>query len=268
MLELALCVSGGSILGFLIGLTGVGGGVLTVPVLILALRLPPIAAVGTASLFTVFTKIYAGIKHYRQDTINVKAGLWFLLSALPGVVLSSFLVKWGKASLSPEGVTTLENALEYVIMASIALAMLTLLFDYTRVNTQFLYTPGGKLIKFLCLFTIGAIMGMTSIGGGILIIPALLLFYRETRRYVGTSIFIGLFSLAVMSAIYAFAGQEGGHGGDVNVRIAALMAVGSLVGTHQGSALSKKIEPRGLQFVVIGVIVLAVLMMILHKALK
>lgn len=266
MLDVLIRIAAGAILGFLIGLTGVGGGVLTVPVLMLIIRLEPITAVGTASLFAVLTKTYAGIKHYRQGTINVRAGLTFLLAALPGVILASFLVKWTKSSLSPEGVDTLQNVISYVIMASIGFSLATLLVDYRRVKTDFFNSHTGRVLKILCVFLIGAVLGMTSIGGGILIIPALLIFYRETTKYVGTSIFVALLSMAVMSCIYAFLGQTDGHaGGDVNVKVAALMAVGSLVGAHYGAALSKKIPPRRLQMIIIGVIILAVAMMALDR---
>lgn len=264
MLSALVYIVSGAVLGFLIGLTGVGGGVLTVPVLILVIGLEPIEAVGTAGLFAVFTKIYAAYKHYRQDTVNIRVGLAFFASILPGVILAAFLVKWGKASLPPDGVAALQSTMSYIIIFSIAFSMAALLFDYGEIRGYFLFTPAGKLLKFACLFTIGAIIGATSIGG-ILIIPALLLFYREVSRYVGTSIFIGLLSSAVVSAIYAFAGQTGGHAGDVNVKVAALMAIGSLAGVHRGSTLSKRVQPRRMQFVVMGVMVLAVVMMICDK---
>jgi len=267
MLDVLGYVISGAVLGFLIGLTGVGGGVLTVPVLILIMGLEPIEAVGTAGLFAVLTKVYAGIKHYRQGTINIKVGLKFLAYTLPGVIVASLLVKWGKASLSPHGVDALQAAVSYVIIGAISFALPALLFDYAKVKGYFLYTPAGQILRVLSLFSIGAIIGMTSVGGGILIIPALLVFYREVSRYVGTSIFVGLLSLVAMSCIYAFVGHGAGHGGDVNFTVAALMAIGSLVGTHCGSSLSKKIEPRRLQFVVMAVMILAAIMMILDKLL-
>ena len=107
-------------------------------------------------------------------------------------------------------------------------------------------------------------MGATSVGGGILLIPTLLLVYRETSKYVGTSLFTGVLLLLAMSAIYAFVGQDA-HFSDVNLRIAGLMAIGSLVGTHYGSDLSKKIGPRRLQFVVVGVVTVAAVMIYVDK---
>ena len=264
MIDIAVCLVVGGVLGFLIGLTGVGGGVLTVPILILVMRMEPIAAVGTSSLFAILTKIYAVIKHGRQGTINLRVGSRLLVAAVPGVILTSLLVKSGKASLPPEGVASLQDAIGYVVIGSIVLSLGALLIDYRRFEGRFFLSPYGKVIGVIFTFLVGAIMGATSVGGGILLIPALLLVYRETSRYVGTSLFAGIFLLLVMSVIYAFAGGEG-YFSDVDLRIAGLMAVGSLLGTHYGSVLSKKIDPRRLQFVVVVAVILAVVIMCADK---
>jgi hypothetical protein len=262
--EILTQILAGAALGFIIGLTGVGGGVLTVPILIQIIKLEPIAAVGTASFYVVLTKIYAMIKHYRQQTINLRVGLKFLASALPGVICSSFIIKLSKASMSSSGVEALQNIISYLIVISIGFSLCALLFDYSKVKSHFFSSASGKVFKFLCIFIIGAIMGATSVGGGILIIPAILLFYRETSKYVGTSIFIAVLMMIVMSCIYAFIGQHA-HSGDVNFKVAVTMSIGSLFGTHYGSALSKKIKPRRLQFVVIAVIIFAMTMMLVNK---
>ena len=110
---------------------------------------------------------------------------------------------------------------------------MALLFDYDRLDTRFLSSRRGTVVKFPSLFLVGAVMGMTSIGGGILIIPSLLLFYRETSRYVGTSIFVALLLMAVMSTLYALIGRGQGAA-DVDLTIAVFMSAGSLAGVHYG----------------------------------
>jgi hypothetical protein len=261
MIDIIIQIIAGAILGFLIGLTGVGGGVLTVPVLIQIVGLKPITAVGTASLYTVFTKIYAVFRHYLQKTINLKVGIRFLKAALPGVIFASLVIKWTKASLPISQVETLQNIIRYLIIVSITFSLCALLFDYSRFNYNFSNSFSGKTLRFFFIFFIGAIIGATSIGGGILIIPAVLLFFRETSKFVGTSIFVAVLAMVVMSIIYAFIGDSS-YSGDVDFKVAAIMAGGSLIGTHFGSVLSKKINPKKLQFGVIGVILLAILMMI------
>jgi len=264
VIDIAICLISGAVLGFLIGLTGVGGGVLTVPILILIMRLEPIAAVGTASLYSVLTKIYAVYRHYRQETINWHVGLKFLIAALPGMLCTSTLVELSKASISPDGVAALQNGISYLIILSIGFSFVVLLFDFRHFENRFFTSSFGKVLSVCCAFLVGAVMGATSIGGGILIIPALLLFYRETSKYVGTSLFTAVFLMLAMSAIYAFLGQNG-QLGDIDLRVAGFMALGSLVGTHYGSGFSMKIDTKWLQRVVIGVIILAALMMFADK---
>ena len=264
MIDIAIYLISGAVLGFLIGLTGVGGGVLTVPALILIMRMEPIAAVGTASLYSALTKVYAVYRHYRQETINWLAGFKFLIAALPGVICTSVLVESTKATLSPDGVAALQNGISYVIILSIGFSLCILLFDFSRFENKFFTTSFGKVLSVFCIFLVGAVMGATSIGGGILIIPALLLFYRERSKYVGTSIFTAVLLMLAMSTVYALLGHNGKFG-DVNLKVAGFMAIGSLVGTHYGSALSKKIDSRRLQKIVLGAVILAVLMMLADK---
>lgn len=264
--DIALYLVSGVGLGFLIGLTGIGGGVLTVPFLLLVAGLEPIAAVGTAGLYGVLTKVWAAVRHYRQGTVNLDVGIRFFLAAVPGVVVGALAVKWSRVSLSASGVETLQDVVGYLVMGSICFALVTLLFDYERLDTRFLSSRRGALVKFPCLLLVGAVMGMTSIGGGILIIPSLLLFYRETSRYVGTSILVALPLMAVMSALYAFIGWGQGAA-DVDLTVAVSMSAGSLAGVHYGAALCKRMPPKRLQTVVVGVIVLAVVMMAVDRVL-
>ncbi|NQT92886.1 MAG: sulfite exporter TauE/SafE family protein [Lentisphaerae bacterium] len=264
MLDIAVCLVAGAVLGFLVGLAGVGGGVLTVPILILVMGMEPITAVGTAGLFAILTRTHAVIKHGRQGTINLRIGSRLLVAAVPGIIVTSLLVNWGKASLRPEGVAILQNSIGYIVIGSILVSLCALLVDYRRFDGSFFRSGHGKVIGVFLTFLVGAVMGATSVGGGILLIPALLLVYRETSKYVGTSLFVGVLLLLVMSVIYAFVGGDG-HFSDVDLRIAGLMAVGSLLGTHYGSSLSRKIDPRRLQFVVVGVVILAVVMMCVDK---
>jgi len=265
VIDITIYLLSGAVLGFLIGLTGVGGGVLTVPVMILVMRLEPIAAVGTASLYAVLTKLYAVVRHYRQNSINLRVGSRFLVAALPGVICTSLLVKCGKASLPPDEVEVLQNVISYVIMFSICFSLVALLFDYSKFKKNSFFCSGpGRMVALFCSCMVGAIMGATSIGGGILIIPALLIFHRETSKYVGTSIFVAVVSMLVMSVIYSFLGRDG-HFGDVNVKVAGFMALGSLVGTHCGSALSNRVDPKRLQLIVVAVIIIAAGMMFASK---
>ncbi len=265
MIEPVIHVISGAVLGFLIGLTGVGGGVLTVPVLILVMRLDPIAAVGTASLFSALTKSHAAWKHYQQRTINVEVGIRFLGPALPGVIGASILVNWARATLSPVEVDALQNTIRYVIILSMGVSLVALLSDFSRFERRVDVSRLSRIVRIFCVFLLGAVMGATSIGGGILMIPALVFFYNETSKYVGTSILVTVLLMLIICAIYAFLGSQAGVA-VVYWQVAGFMALGAAVGTHYGSGLSRRADPRLLRLVVGGVILIAVGLMFVEMA--
>src|SRR5579872_2988548 len=76
----------GFVVGVLIGLTGVGGGVLLLPVLIFGLRVPAIVAVGSDALFNFFTKIPAGLLHLKKGTVRRKVVLALAAGSIPGSI--------------------------------------------------------------------------------------------------------------------------------------------------------------------------------------
>src|SRR6185369_8783587 len=83
----------GFVVGILIGMTGVGGGVLLLPVLIFGLGIPPILAVGSDALFNFFTKIPSGILHLFKGTVKPSVVLALALGSIPGSILGvNFLI--------------------------------------------------------------------------------------------------------------------------------------------------------------------------------
>src|SRR5438477_5495449 len=76
----------GFCVGTLIGLTGLGGGVLLLPILIFGLRVPAIMAVGSDALFNFFTKIPASLMHLKKGTVRRKVVLALALGSVPGSI--------------------------------------------------------------------------------------------------------------------------------------------------------------------------------------
>src|SRR5262250_2109649 len=76
----------GFVVGVLIGMTGVGGGVLLLPVLIFGLRVPPIVAVGSDALFNFFTKIPASLMHLKKGTVRRKVVIALAIGSVPGSI--------------------------------------------------------------------------------------------------------------------------------------------------------------------------------------
>src|SRR5258708_34673676 len=87
----------GLLVGFLVGLTGMGGGSLLAPILILVFRVPPVWAVGTDLAYSTVTKAFGSVVHIRQKQVNFRVALWLacgsVRATLLGVVLGQYTHK-------------------------------------------------------------------------------------------------------------------------------------------------------------------------------
>ena len=82
----------GCVIGFLVGLTGMGGGALMTPFLIIWLKMDPVLAVGTDLMFAAVTKIAGGIQHRRDDNVALKTVFWMAAGSLPAAFLTGRFV--------------------------------------------------------------------------------------------------------------------------------------------------------------------------------
>ncbi|MBC8206298.1 MAG: sulfite exporter TauE/SafE family protein [Kiritimatiellales bacterium] len=266
ILGIVIRIGLGLAVGFCIGLTGVGGGVLVLPALTIFLRMNAVMAVGTASLYSFLAKISATIHHAKLKTIDWKLSLLFLAGAVPAdILVASWVADHG-------GSEEFANALQHFITGMVFFCVAVMLWNLIRQirNQKATGSPSllsdhvtenpmrRRLLGVAMGGVVGALIGATSIGGGVLIVPILMvLFGLQTSRTVGSSIFIALVLTMMTSVIY-------GRGGEVDWATALVMAAGSLIGVPLGSKLSVKIPDRILYSVVI-VLVFAVAIMMLIK---
>ncbi len=264
ILEIVIRLGLGLVIGFCIGLTGVGGGVLMLPALTLLLKMNSIMAVGTASLYSFLTKFSATFHHVKLKTIDWTLSLLFLAGALPANAVVSFWVTRRGSSAE------FQHGLRIFITGTVFFCIGTMVLNLaSHIRNQRNRTQGHKLAdrikarpvlcRTLGVLTgagIGALIGATSIGGGVLIIPLLMvLFGLEARRAVGSSIFIAVTLTLLTSLIYSKAG-------DTDMVTAVVMAAGSLIGVPSGSRLSVRMPDKWLQvFMIIPISVAAIMML-------
>src|SRR5437660_3325709 len=84
----------GLLIGILVGLTGMGGGSLLAPIMILFFRIPPVWAVSTDIAYSTVTKAVGSIVHIRQKNVNFKVALWLACGSVPATILSIFFVQY------------------------------------------------------------------------------------------------------------------------------------------------------------------------------
>ncbi|MBT3297202.1 MAG: sulfite exporter TauE/SafE family protein [Verrucomicrobia bacterium] len=261
----------GAFIGFCIGLTGVGGGVLVIPTLTLLFKLPASVAVGTASLYSFITKVSATFHHYKLKTVDTMTAIWFLIGAVPTNIAVATAINMAVRRLGSESEAIvhfqagLKLFIAYVIIFSCVMLVINMIrglksqghAEVTKLATYVLATKTRHRTTAALLGTIvGALIGSTSVGGGVIIVPMLIFFFgMSSSRTVGTSILIAVVLTLVTSAVFLI-------GGEMDIATAVCMAVGSMVGVPLGSKLSVKLPEKILKIVVVVVIVTAAILML------
>jgi len=259
--DLALRAAVGAIIGLTIGMTGIGGGVLVVPSLIHVIKIPPVSSVGTAFLYALVTRIYGAYEHFRLNTVRRRTAFYFIIGSAPGVLSGSVFVNY----LSKHGDRTafdlaLQTLIGIVLLITFIVLSFRLVTSFRREGRSYYRPPkvfprGRKIAGAAAGFAIGTLVGMTSVGGGVLIIPVLMAFFNlSPEDTVGTSIAISVVLAAIGFLTYLFYGN-------VMAEVAAGMFLGSIPGVWLGSRLSVKIPRRVLELIVIGLVVISAAVM-------
>lgn len=219
--------------GLLVGLTGMGGGAVMTPVLILLGWARPTVAVGTDLLWGTLTKAVGAFVHYRQGTVDFKIvrrlALGSIPGALAGLVLLAYLRNRGEDAMDRLVVRMLGVALMCV---ALSLFVRSLRGSRPRGAREGVGLQSAWWVTSLIGAVIGLLVSITSVGSGSLIVAGLVFIYRTTplRRIVGSDIVHALMLVGV-SAL--------GHlgMGSVNVPLLGKLLIGSIPGVWLGSKL-------------------------------
>src|SRR5215469_3239271 len=223
----------GFIVGTLIGITGVGGGVLLLPILIFGLRVPAIVAVGSDALFNFFTKIPASLLHLRKGTVRRKVVLALALGSVPGSILGvSFLVHL--RHLYGNGVNDFIKTLVGVLLLAIPILLLMQGRIEERVTNR---PPTMKSFVGMSFIGLGAglLVGMTAVGSGSIIMMLLLMFYSFPHKvFVGKEIVQGVMRTGVTGMLLFTRGN-------VDPRVVVSLGIGANPGGLVGSHLATRV---------------------------
>jgi uncharacterized membrane protein YfcA len=235
--------------GTLIGMTGVGGGVLLLPILIFGLGVPPIRAVGSDALFNFLTKIGASIVHLRKGTVLRKVVLALALGSAPGSYVGvSLLVHLRNAY--GNGV----NHFITIAVGALLICIPTFLFFQKkledRVTVVAVKPPTVK--SFVGMSVIGLVagflVGITSVGSGSIVMMMLLLFFSfQPKVMVGTDIVHALLLTGVTSLLHF-------RMHNVDVHLVGALLLGSVPGGLLGSYLSTRVPVPWLRRILCAVL--------------
>src|SRR6202046_4847450 len=223
----------GFIVGTLIGLTGLGGGVLLLPMLIFGLRVPAIIAVGSDALFNFFTKIPASIMHLSKGTVRRKVVIALAVGSVPGSIAGVRLLVFIR-HLYGNGVN---NFIKTAVGILLIIVPLLLLFQ-RRIEEKIANRP-PTMKGFAGMAVIGLVagflVGMTSVGSGSIIMMLLLLFYSFPPKVnVGTDIVHAVILTGVTGLMHF-------RLGNVDSGLVLSLLIGSIPGGLLGSHLATRV---------------------------
>lgn len=234
----------GLIIGFLIGLTGMGGGSLMTPVMILVMGVKPVIAVGTDLAYGAITKILGGATHYRQGTVHRKTALLLSCGSVPATLAGVGLVTHIRNSNPALVNGFLMHAIAWVliVVSVVMVAKPALTRLSARVGESSDQNWRDRALEFgdrhlWVLPMVGAIVGfmvgLTSVGSGTLVIVALMFLYPrwQSKDLVGTDVFHAAILVSAASLAQLAAGN-------VNIPMMASLLLGSIPGVLLGSRLT------------------------------
>lgn len=268
--------------GLLSGMFGVGGGFLTTPLLIFY-GIPPTVAAASAASQVTGASISGVFAHFRRDGVDLRMGGVLVAGGMVGSFAGAWIFSWLQAS----GAIDTVIAILYVLMlGSIGGLMLYESVYAVRVTRGAVppkprpkrhhplvamlplrwrfYRSGlyiSPLAPLLLGFFTGILTMLLGVGGGFILVPAMIyLLGMGTSVVVGTSLFQILFVTAWATMVHATTTKA------VDIVLAALLLIGSVVGAQLGARLASKAKPEQLRLALAIIVLIVALRMLLGLA--
>jgi len=249
--SIAILVFGFGI-GVLVGMTGMGGGALMTPLLILIFGVSPTTAIGTDILYAAITKTVGGWRHLRMKTVNLGLVFWLALGSVPAALFGVQLVSWLQDSLGEEKLDSLVYAVlggTLLMVGIITLARALILANTLNEREDFKIELRHKVAAVTIGLTTGFVIGVTSAGSGTVIAVLLIAVFRlAPKRVVGTDVFHAAIVL------WAAGIAHFGHG-NVDLGLVGNILLGSVPGVVVGAALMGRINQDAIR-IALGVVLI------------
>ncbi len=226
LLALALVLS--AAIGLSLGLVGGGGSIITVPVLVYALGVPPHRAIGMSLAVVGSTALVGALLHHRKGSVSWRTGGVFASSGIVSAYLGSKLTH------------LVSSPVLMLLFSGVMLVAATLMLVRKSPAAEVPHTPSPPR-ETLAGLGVGFLTGFLGVGGGFLIVPALVVFGGlGIKVAIGTSLFV----IAVNCASGLL-----GHltAGAVDWKLTVLVTALAVTGALAGTALSDRFHPRGLR---------------------
>jgi uncharacterized membrane protein YfcA len=232
-------VIAGLFVGVIVGMTGMGGGSLMTPILVLLLGFSPTVAIGTDIAHGAIFKTVGAIRHRRLGNVAARLSAWMLLGSAPASVLGVWFSTWLEhrygSGIDSVSAQVLGGAL---IFGCVGLAAKTLVRPKEIPDVPFRLTRRDRIAAVLIGLIGGLVVGLTSVGTGVFFgLSLLVLFPLRAQKVLGTDIFHA-------AALLYVAGFSHFIAGNVDIGAVAWLLLGSIPGILIGSQLSVSVPDR------------------------
>jgi uncharacterized protein len=248
--------------GLLVGITGMGGGTLMTPLLILVIGTKPVVAVGTDLAYGAVTKTLGGWRHFRKGTVFPRLAFWLAVGSCPGALVGVWVLDRLRESIGDDFDTFMMVAIGATLLLTGGLVLLRALAiadQSARERGAFRMQTRHKVAAVALGASVGFVLGITSAGSGTLIGIGLILGFRlSPHRVVGTDVA----HAAVLLWVAAIAHMISGN---VDYGLAGTILIGSLPGVWIGTNLATRL-PRNALRAALGVVLLTSGLALLSKA--
>lgn len=248
----------GFIVGFLVGLTGVGGGSLMTPILLVFFSIKPAVAVGTDLLFASFTKTVGIFAHGKLGNIDLNMVKLLGLGSIPASIATILLLRSMDVE-SNSAIATIKFWLGVaLIITSVAVLMREKLMSLVA-KGRWIPEPYVPTLTVLLGIILGSLVTLTSVGAGALGVTALIMLYPKEKisTIVGSDI-----AHAVPLTLVAGLGHA--TLGTINYGLLGTLLIGSIPGIWLGSHLSSKVAEYWVRIALASILIYVGLKLVLH----
>ena len=245
----------GLLVGFVVGLTGMGGGALMTPILVLLFRINPLSAVSSDIVAAVVMKPVGGGVHLRRGTVNLNLVRWLAIGSVPAAFCGVLMLR---AIGAPEFADRLRVLLGVVLLVAAAAIIAKGVLQTRRPTGSGVHSITVRPARTVLIGVIGGlVVGMTSVGSGSVMIVLLMLLYPalSSNELVGTDL-VQPIPLVLAAAI--------GHlfFGDLHLGLTASLLLGSVPGVYLGARVSSRAPDRIIRPVLVVVLTVSALKLI------
>jgi uncharacterized protein len=226
-------ISTGLFIGVLVGLIGMSGGALLIPMLVLGFRASPLTAVSSGLLVALVMKPVGAAVHMQQRTVHWGIVRWLVIGSMPAALVGAMVI--GTVGHTPDTENALKLFIGGISCLSVAMTILRQVLDRRRGERAGRQPQVRPLLTMMIGAIGGFAVGMTSVGAGSLIVALLLVVYPELQaaRLIGTDIVQAVPLVAAATVAHL-------HYGDVQLALVSSLLLGALPGVYLGARFSTR----------------------------